>query len=392
MDTAPTRSQTPSAAQAESDIQLSDRFSRIDTAGFLRDLDALRQQVESELGPADLRHLRKIENWGHAASLIGLLTAGLGPNPVSIAALSLSRTTRWLLMHHIGHRGYDKVPGVPKKYTSRFFARGWRRWIDWPDWMGPESWKYEHNVLHHSHTGEIHDPDLLERNAEAIRQSGLPQPLREVIICALGAVWKPVYYSPSNLHALHQREPKGPAGEYSLDAESIKELIFDCYLPYMLLQFVMLPALYLPAGPWAVYSALINSVLADLLANFHSFMVVGPNHTGEDIWRFDSPPADKSQRMLHQVLGTANYRTGGDLNDYLHFWLNYQIEHHLWPDLPMLRYQQLQPKLEALCAEYGIPYLQESVWIRFRKMLDVTTGKREMRRLVASDHVVGGGW
>jgi hypothetical protein len=28
----------------------------------------------------------------------------------------------------------------------------------------------------------------------------------------------------------------------------------------------------------------------------------------------------------------------GNLNDFAHLWLNYQIEHHLWPDLPMLKY------------------------------------------------------
>ncbi|HEY9841530.1 MAG TPA: fatty acid desaturase [Candidatus Obscuribacterales bacterium] len=354
---------------------------RIDTAGFLRELGQLRAEIDAQLGEEDLRHLRKLENWGHLATGIGMLTAGLGPNLLSMAALSLGRSTRWLLMHHIGHRGYDRVPGVPKRYTSRFFARGWRRFIDWPDWMTPESWNYEHNVLHHTHTGEIHDPDLLERNAAKVRSMGLPLPLRELIICALGTIWKPAYYLPSNLHALHQKGPKGPEGEYSLDSESILELIFDGYLPYLLLQFVVFPALYLPAGPWSAYSALINSIVAELLANFHGFLVVAPNHTGEDVWRFDSKPASKGERMLRQVIGSVNYVTGGDLNDYLQFWLNYQIEHHIWPDLPMLRYQQVQPRVEALCARYGVPYLQESVFVRFKKMLDVTVGRTSMRAM-----------
>ena len=46
------------------------------------------------------------------------------PNPISMALLSLGRGTRWMLMHHIGHRGYDRVPNVPAKYTSKVFARG----------------------------------------------------------------------------------------------------------------------------------------------------------------------------------------------------------------------------------------------------------------------------
>lgn len=358
-----------------------DALLELDWSGFMAELAALREQIQAQLGAEDLQHLYKIEGWGQLASVLGLLTAGLGPNPLSMGGLSLGRTTRWLLMHHIGHRGYDRVPGVPKRYTSKYFARGWRRWVDWADWMSPESWKYEHNVLHHSHTGQLADPDLLERNTEKIRNSALPVPLRYALMLALGMVWKPVYYAPSNLHALHDKQPKGPQGEFQLDAESIKELIFDGYLPYVLLNFVLLPTLFLPAGPRASASALINSLGAELLANFHTFLVVGPNHTGDDIYRFSHKPRNASERLLHQIVGSVNYRTGNDFVDFMQFWLNYQIEHHIWPDLPMLRYQQVQPQVKALCQKYGVPYLQEDVLQRFVKMLQVTTGQRDMRRV-----------
>ena len=115
---------------------------------------------------------------GRAATALGLATCWIAPNPLSAAALSFGRSTRWLLMHHIGHRGYDKVPGVPARYTSKVFARGRRRFVDWADWMIPEAWIYEHNVLHHSHTGEDRDPDLIERNAETLRSSNLPMAAR----------------------------------------------------------------------------------------------------------------------------------------------------------------------------------------------------------------------
>ncbi|MBT9546074.1 MAG: fatty acid desaturase [Candidatus Sericytochromatia bacterium] len=367
------------APQADTDFEARfEALKELDWRGFMAELQALRSEIDAQLGPEDLAHLRKIENWGHLATALGLLTAGLGPNLLSMAGLSLGRTTRWLLMHHIGHRGYDRVPGVPKRYTSRFFGRGWRRWVDWPDWMTPESWNYEHNILHHTHTGQVADPDLLERNTEKIRHSNLPLPLRQALMLGLGLVWKPVYYAPSNIHAIHTHQAKGPQGDYTLDREGILELILDGYLPYALLQFVLLPSLFLPAGLWATYSALINSLGAELLANFHSFLVVGPNHTGDDIPRFERKPANKAERMLHQITGSVNYTCGNDLIDFLQFWLNYQIEHHIWPDLPMLRYGQVQPKVKALCEKYGVPYLQEDVFKRFGKMLDVTTGQSDM--------------
>jgi fatty acid desaturase len=36
--------------------------------------------------------------------------------------------------------------------------------------------------------------------------------------------------------------------------------------------------------------------------------------------------------------------------------LSYQIEHHLFPDIPARRYQQIAPQVREICGRYGIPY------------------------------------
>jgi len=353
--------------------------STVDLDGFQRELKALREELEASLGEADAAHLRKIERWGRLATLLGLATCWLVPNPVSAAALSLGRSTRWLLMHHVGHRGYDRVPGLPAARTSKAFARGGRRWLDWLDWMLPDAWVFEHNVLHHSHTGEEADPDLLERNAEStLRDTRKPLALRYVQLGLLAFTWRASYYAPETLSALRR---KGRRQGSSLSRAELWELVSRCYAPYAVFNFVLLPALFLPLGLWAAFSVLCNSVMADLLTNLHTFLVVGPNHTGADLYRFDTSPENRGARYVQQVIGSANYRTGGDLNDFAHLWLNYQIEHHLWPDLPMLKYREAQPKVRALCERYGVPYVQESVWTRVRKMVDVVLGKASMRRL-----------
>jgi fatty acid desaturase len=63
----------------------------------------------------------------------------------------------------------------------------------------------------------------------------------------------------------------------------------------------------------------------------------------------------------------------------MHGWLNYQIEHHLWPDLSMRQYQQVQPQVKALCEKYGIPYVQESIFRRFGKLWKILLGVESMR-------------
>jgi len=348
--------------------------------GLYDEVRALRAEIDASLGPDDLAHLERIERWGKAATAVGLATAWVAPNPVSAVALSLGRSTRWLLMHHVGHKGYDKVPGVPAEYTSAVFAQGARRWRDWSDWMLPQAWIYEHNILHHHHTGERRDPDLIERNVAWLNSPKVPKALRWALLGVLGVSWKASYYAPNTLRVwLHRHDPKGSRPS-TTRAQRVKKLLRESYVPYAARTFVALPLCFAPLGPWAVFSALCNSAMGEALSNFHTFFVVGPNHTGDDLYRFDDRPESKDEYLARQVLGSVNYRTGGDLNDYAHLWLNYQIEHHLFPDIPMLKYQQVQPRVRALCEKYGLPYVQQPVWTRFRKMADVFVGNTRMLR------------
>jgi fatty acid desaturase len=358
-------------------------LSSVDLESFYADVKALRREIDASLGEEDLRHLLRMERWGRACTVLGLAGAGIFPNPASAMLLSIGRSTRWIMMHHVGHRGYDKVPGVPPRYTSKVFARGRRRFLDWADWMIPEAWIYEHNVLHHSHTGEERDPDLIERNTEELRENSMP--VRYGLMAILALTWRASYYAPKTLDAWRERGEKDGEEGGAVKEGRLRELWQKCYLPYAALNFGLLPLLYMPLGPWGVVSAFCNSLMAEALTNLHTFCVVGPNHTGDDLYRFDDRPASRAEHALRQILGSTNYATGGDLLDFVHLWLNYQIEHHLFPDIPMRQYQIIQPKVRALCEKHGIPYVQESVFVRAKKMLDVAVGKSSMRRGVTRD-------
>eukprot|EP01082_Thalassiosira_pseudonana_P004600 g4054.t1 g4054 contig15:244867-245283(-) len=82
---------------------------------------------------------------------------------------------------------------------------------------------------------------------------------------------------------------------------------------------------------------------------------------------------------LRQVLASVDFWTGSDINDFMHGYLNYQIEHHLWPSLSMLSYKRSQPLVKALCKKHGVPYVQENVFKRLKKTVDIMTGASSMR-------------
>jgi fatty acid desaturase len=376
-----------------STVPPADELRGMDVAGFCAAIERLKADTYRQIGPADFAHLRRIERVGRLATLGGYATAWIIPNPATALLLSLGQFTRWLLAHHILHRGYDRVPGIPARYTSRGFARGWRRFVDWFDWLLPDAWDHEHNVLHHYHTGEDADPDVAERHLEFLRRLRAPRWLKVAVIAVVACTWKIIYYAPNSLRVLdpESRKRLRHAEIVSLTVGSVidirrpavRRLWLSCYLPYAAWHFGLVPLLFLPLGPAAVWCVLVNKLLAEALTNAHAFLVIAPNHTADDLYRFAFHYDRKEEFYATQVLGSANYRCGGEVVDYLSIWLNYQIEHHLIPDLPMRQYTRIQPEVKRLCAEHGIPYRQESVFRRFGRMLDVAVGKTSMRELQA---------
>ncbi len=370
----------------------------VNLKGFCSDIETLNKEVRSSLGPADYKHLLRTERYGRIAALLGYSTAWIFPNPLTAFLISLSQFTRWLMAHHILHRGYDNVPGVPHRYTSKGFAVGKRRFLDWFDWMLPRAWDYEHNILHHYHTGEDADPDLAERHTEFLRAWRIPKFLKYIFVGVAACTWKFTYYAPSTMSVLEpesKKRIKQPhiifitiKNIFQFRNKHVRMLWLQGYLPYGLFHFAVIPALFFPLGQTAVLYVFLNKVLAEIFTNIHSFLVIGPNHTADDLYRFSFHYDDKAQFYLTQVLGSANYNCGDEVRDYLSIYLNYQIEHHLFPDLPMLKYREIQPQVKQICEKWGVPYQQESIFKRFKRMVDVCVGNTAMKEMSSIQEVV----
>ena len=370
--------------------------STVDLPALAADISALRAKLMQEQGPDDYAHLRKVEFWGRACTALGYATAWIAPNPISMTLLSVGNFTRWAgVTHPISHRGYDRIDDVRSRHTSERFGKGRRRFIDWLDWMPTEAWHHEHDVLHHHKLGEDDDPDQVELNLEWLRGWKLPLAVKYAIVAGFAAIWKPAYYAPNTIKELrYERKRKAgenPEPETLLDwrvwipiTPQGRELWTRSYLPYAGAKFAAIPALFAPLGAWAVANVWINSVGAEVMTNLHSFVMIVPNHAGEDLPRFDRPSRGKGDFYLRQITGSVNYSSSGQISDFLHGWLNYQIEHHLFPDIPLSQYRKLAPEVRKICAKHGIPYREESVFKRVKMAVDVMVGKGTMVRAGAS--------
>ncbi|MGZ3727980.1 MAG: fatty acid desaturase family protein [Bdellovibrionota bacterium] len=345
---------------------------------FAHEINEIGREIRTSSGAEDFRQLRKMERWGRIASVLGYATAWILPNPASAFLISLGNFTRWALVFHpISHGALDRTEDVPKRYTSEGFAQGARRFIDWFDWITPNNWHHEHNKLHHYFLGTEKDPDIVGRNSAFIRNLRWPLAARYALSMLIACIWKPFYYAPNTL--AEARHWRGDSTTNRICADNWnplkplgRELWLTCLLPYAIARFVVIPCLFLPLGRWAAISVLANSMFAEVFTNLHSFATIAPNHTGDDVATFSEPAKGRADHYLRQILGTVNFPAAGDLGDFLYGGMNYQIEHHLWPEASLLQCQRARPRLKEICARYDVNYrevpLLPRLWLTIRMM------------------------
>lgn len=357
-----------------------------DARRLVAKLKALRARVTAETGPEDLDQIKRFSRIGRAFSALGYATCVLGPNPLSMVLIALGRFTRWVVIAHpVLHKAYDDINGSDPAWHSRTFARGRRRFWDWFDWLDADDWQAQHNISHHRYIGAERDPDRLAINMAWLKKR--PKLLRALTLLLTAATWKWSYYGPATRRSrrpLRERMAEAArrdrASESKIPAALLdRKLWFGSYLPYAGVHFVLIPLAFLLFGTWAAFGALVNSLVAEVLSNLHSFAVIAPTHTGLDIPIFEGTARGAEEYYVRQIVGSVNYESSGTSADFLQGYMGYQIEHHLWPDLPLRQYPRVAKEVEALCREHGLVYRRGSVFRRVTEMVRAVVGDEEVQ-------------
>lgn len=379
------------------------KYEDVDKEQFQKDIEDAKEDIGAPT-KEDFKHLIKLEKCGRGATILGFMiifilsvleiNIEIGSFIFWIVALvsgvliGIGNLSRWAnVAHPILHGAYDKIEGIPARYKRKGFAKGIRRYIDWLDWIKPSAWAYEHNIMHHYHLGEDEDPDNVEMNVEFLRKSNMPMIFKYIFVFLLAATWKLTYYAPNTIRVLNNKERKKrnkeeiKNPEYGILTENGRELWKSSILPYALVKFLLIPMLFLPIGQEAMFNVFMVMVIAEVIANIHSFFVIVPNHSAEDIYRFEEPHKSQGEFYLRQIMGSVNYNTGSNFMDFGHGWLNYQIEHHIYPNLPLSQYQKVQPIIKEICKKHNIEYRQESVFKRLWMTVELMVGKTKLLRI-----------
>ncbi|WP_282610523.1 fatty acid desaturase [Pelagibius sp. Alg239-R121] len=345
----------------------------MDLRGFEADIRRIGGEMRGRVSQRDLFHLRKIEGIGRLATFLGFSTAWIFPNPLSAFLIAQGMIVRFIIGHHVGHGAYDHIKDVPKRYTSKAFARGWRRFIDWPDWWSHDAWLYLHNGQHHPNTQDPDDADLM--NPNQFVQIWLP--VRYLIFAFFTLTWKFSYYAlyVEQTWRVYRRNEKParqtevtPGDVFDITRRYVRDLWLQRYLPYIGYRFALPTLAFLPLGSGAAANVLLTVILAELIHNAQTFICIRSSHSAPDLPAFRNKAASRGEYFARQVLATANYNGGNDLTDILHGWTNYQIEHHLWPNSTLLQCQRVREEVKAACKARKISYIQETVLKRYWMM------------------------
>lgn len=312
------------------------------------ELDAIRAQVIASRGERDAVYIRKVIDGQRKLELTSraILLFSLFPPAwiAGTAGLSVSKIIENMeIGHNVMHGQWDWMR------DNKIHSTSW----EWDSASPSEMWKHSHNELHHTYTNVLgKDQDLgygIMRVDEDQRWKlfYLAQPLTNLINACI------FQYGIAGYDLQIGRFVKGKTDKEVFRRQA-KEVLVKIGRQ-MRKDYVLHPLMSGPSAP-ATFTA---NLTANLIRNLWTHSVIMCGHFPEGVQTYEKTSIDgesRGQWYLRQMLGSANISG----SPWMHFMtgnLSFQIEHHLFPDLPSNRYQEIAPKVQELFVRYGLDYV-----------------------------------
>jgi linoleoyl-CoA desaturase len=368
-----------------------------------REFDQLHDEVFEDLGERDAIYIRSMIDLHRRLALLGrVLLVGSRFRPLWLAGtttLSLAKILENMeIGHNVMHGQWDWM-NDPVINSSAW---------DWDSASTAEAWKHSHNYIHHTYTNiRGKDRDL---GYEIMRidphQKWHPiyllQPFYNVLLMALfewGVASHDLDFQAikagEKSKAQIRRELKGMAGK-------AKDQIVKDYVAFPLLSAGLVAgfehaARFLAAerlrrrgdarsklrgGAKSVVArvkrrrateeavspfsnarrtfkqTLLADATANVVRNVWAHAIIFCGHFPDQTYTFTKEETEdetRGERHVRQLLGAANI-DGGPLFHVISGNLGYQVEHHLFPDMPSTRYGEIAPRVREICERYDLPY------------------------------------
>src|SRR6266852_3761965 len=96
-------------------------------------------------------------------------------------------------------------------------------------------------------------------------------------------------------------------------------------------------------------------ILRSILLGYAMYAILAPGHFPAEAQRMTDEARHGADFFAVQTAGTVSFRTGL-LGRFLCSGLEYQVEHHLFPNISHVHYPEVSVAVQEFCAEHGLPY------------------------------------
>lgn len=316
-----------------------------------RRLDAIKEEFEADLGERDVRYIKgliRTQRYMEVAGRLALMFSNRKPFWLAgVGLLSLSKILENLeIGHNVMHGQWDWM-NDPEIHSTTW---------EWDNVCPSSQWMHTHNFTHHKYTNILGMDDDVgygilrvtrDRKWKAMHAF---QPVVNVTLASLFE-WAVGFYDvelgklAAGRTTWKETAPKFWETVRKAGTQGLRD-------------YVLFPAL---SGKNFRHTLTAN-VVSNMIRSVWAYAVIFCGHFPDEAETFTKEQYKNETHdewYLRQMLGSANFR-GGKILTILSGNLNYQVEHHIFPDMPSNRLSEIGKRVEALCKEYDLPYNTDS--------------------------------
>jgi linoleoyl-CoA desaturase len=271
-------------------------------------------------------------------------------------------------MHDANHGTFSKHQWVNRIFGNSMYLLG----------GFPPNWRFQHNTLHHGFTNiEGHDEDIAP---PGILRLSPHRPLKKIHRYQHIYAW--FLYSLMTFSWIIAKDFKRFEKYREMGAKLSKNrkynrLFVDIIISKILYYgvFLVLPLLTIPVSWfWIIIGFMLMHVTSGLVLSsiFQTAHVVPSSE-------FPVPDGNgelDNNWAVHQLYTTCDYAPKSIIFSWLIGGLNYQVEHHLFPNISHIHYRNISKIVQSKAKKYGLPYhvnksFAHAVWqhIKMLKLL-----------------------
>lgn len=323
-----------------------------DIEALADELDAIRADIEDSRGERDARYIRRAIQLQRGLAAGGRVALFASHNRAArLAGIGMLAAAKIIenmeLGHNIIHGQWDWM-NDPEIHSTEW---------EWDTTSPSVHWKKSHNFIHHKYTNVVGlDDDIgygimrLTRDQRWERWM-IGNPIYNILLGTLFE-WGVAAHG---LETTKYRKGEKSIAEVRKDLRVIGKKVGK----QVGKDYIVFPAL---AGRnWK--STLKANAIANLIRNYWAYAVIFCGHFPDGAEKFTQEEFDNETNgewYLRQMLASANFHAG-PVMAFMSGNLCYQIEHHLFPDLPSNRYAEIAERVRALCEKYDLPYTTGSL-------------------------------